>query len=95
MLPTRASRLCHELCVCVYVFGRRQIVHKIRPRILALCYTHTGRYQSYLYRSRRHEIPKEAHNWFLNQFVEISRRSIIFCFLSLSTASAALKWWKV
>jgi hypothetical protein len=38
MLPTRASRLCHELCVCVYVFGRRQIVHKIRPRILALRY---------------------------------------------------------
>ncbi len=25
-----------------------------------------------------------GHNWVLNQFVEIPRRSIIFCFLSLS-----------
>ncbi len=43
MLPTRASRLCHELCVCVYVFGLRQIVHKIRPRILALRYNKRAR----------------------------------------------------
>ncbi len=26
----------------------------------------------------------EGHNWFLNQFVEIPRRSVIVCFLSLS-----------
>jgi hypothetical protein len=30
------------------------------------------------------EILMEGHNWFLNQFVEIPRRSIMVCFLSLT-----------
>jgi hypothetical protein len=35
-------------------------------------------------RARSLESLMEGHNWFLSQFVEIPRRSIVVCFLSLS-----------
>ncbi len=34
-------------------------------------------------RAHIHESLMEGHNWFLNQFVQITKRSVIVCFLSL------------
>jgi hypothetical protein len=41
-------------------------------------------------RSRSLESLVEGYNWFLNQFVEIPRRCIVVCFLTLS-AKTGLK----
>jgi hypothetical protein len=37
----------------------------------------------FLYGARILESLVEGHNWFLNHFVEIPRKSIIVCFLNL------------
>jgi hypothetical protein len=57
--------------------GSRYAISTVHLFLVCFC-------SQWLVLSRSLESLVEGHKWFLNQFVEIPRRSIIVCFLSLS-----------
>ncbi len=80
-----------NLTICIVrlsyvVRGETVVTHSRNYRFLrVLIFTPTAeKMQLYkIYRAHSFESRIEGHNLFLNQFVEIPRRSIIVCFLSL------------
>jgi hypothetical protein len=65
----------------IYAFSKLKLKYMQSKNLLSLCICVNTRREG----SRAYSLESltEGHNWFLNQVVEIPRRSIIVCFLSL------------